>query len=128
MEIEIDNERVHREVVDKLVVALHHDCKVIVEEAVKGAFLVELRKRAVEHFKQIVDTATFFDGKTFQQYVELLVTKPSVAGVGRYGRPRLMDHIERHITSTLDDVVRDVVKPYVDSVKQKLVETVLKNA
>lgn len=125
MEIEIDKERVHREVVEKLAATLLYDCRRLVEETVKGVFSAELRKQAVEHFKQIIGTATFFDGKTFQQYVELLVTKPN--GVSWQNRPRLMEHIERHVSSTLDNVVRDVVKPYVDSVKQKLVEAALKN-
>lgn len=95
MQIELDTERIHREVVERITTSLYYDAKEAVLTVVKNEVRAALQAKAREEATTIIAAMRLPDGRTFREYVEGLLTKTQ-----QYSqRPRLLD--------VVDEVVRD---------------------
>jgi hypothetical protein len=87
IEIDIDAERIHRDVVDRIVAWAASEIKDEVQRLVKASILSELREQAKGHVRDILVEFVLPDGRSFKNYITDLLTKP-----GAYQeRPRLME-------------------------------------
>jgi len=118
--VEVDKERVFREVVDRLVQTLYSDCKTYVHDTIKAQYTAEMRALAKKHFAEIFETLTFSDGRTFRQYLEDLMTKPRT--VAFRDRPRLAELLDNFVYSHATQLFHEIIEPHLADVKKRLLE------
>ena len=118
--VEVDKERVFREVVDRLVQAFYGDCKIYVHDVIKAQFTAAMRALAKKHFAEIFETLTFADGKTFRQYLEDLMTKPH--GRSFPQRPRLGELLDHFVYNHATQLFHEIIEPHLADVKKRLIE------
>lgn len=110
MKIEIeeaDLERIHREVVEKLVGLMYSGVKDEVAQRIKKDLLInEVREQARYHTQEIVTDMVLPDGRSFKQYVGDLLT---VGGAGAY-RER------SRITGLIDETARQEARKIWDEI------------
>lgn len=91
IEIELDVERIHKEVVDRLVTLLQYEAKSVVDSTVKALIISEIRTQTQQQARDIIAALELPDGRTFKQYIVDLLTKPAPYAE----RPKILDMVER---------------------------------
>jgi hypothetical protein len=111
IEIEVDAERIHKDIVKELVDRLRPEVGYKIDQAMKGAImaelLIELRKQVAERLPQMA----FGDGRTFGQYIQELLERKHHGDYKE--RTRLVQIVEDRIYNEAHTLFAEIVKPYV---------------
>ena len=122
IEIEVDVERIHRDIVKEMVSRLHYDLGHKIDQVMKGAImaelLIELRKQVAERLPQM----TFGDGRTFGQYIQELLERKR--RVDNRERTRLAQIVDDRIYNEAHTLFAEIVKPYVQQFRDGLAKKV----
>lgn len=118
IEVEIDEDKIYKMVVDKLYDTLLYNARNQVEQAVRLELVGKLREQARVHLAGIMKEFTLPDGRTFRQYMEEALTKPKSTTWGE--RPKIQQLVDDYLYRQADSVFRELVEPHLKEFKEKL--------
>jgi len=126
LEVEIDAERIHREVVQSVTAWAYSEVKDEVQRLVKATIVTQLKEQAKVHAAEILKEYVLPDGRTFKQYVEDLILKPS----GPFNeRPKLLamaaDTVSSYCKQWWQEIFIDHMPAMKESLRKQLLDTTL---
>lgn len=121
LKIELDAERVHREVVEKLVAHFIYELKNEVTTTLRKNILVGVREKVEELTQAFLDTEVFPDGRMFVEHVREMLQKKAQHSE----RPRIMETVEAGAYNAAMDIFKKELLTHHEAFKKKLVETLL---
>lgn len=123
IEIELDVERIHREVVENLTNMLHYDAKLQMQHLVKAHILAEVMGKVHELTAEILATLVMPDGRSFKEFVlEKIqgVRRPEDQAFDR--KSRIETAIDSAIYNLSNMWWREMVQPHLDIIKPRIQE------
>jgi len=123
IEIELDVERVHKEVVDRIVALLTYEAKSVVDSTIKALIISEIRTQTQQQARAIIAALELPDGRTFKQYTVDLLTKPAPYAE----RPKILDLIERTANQEAKVWWSEVFEQHMPNLKEAILNHLMNN-
>jgi hypothetical protein len=118
IEIELDVERIHKEVVERLVAILTYEAKILVDSTVKALIISEIRTQTQQQARDIIAALELPDGRTFKQYIVDLLTKPAPYSE----RPKILEYVERTAVNEAQGWWKAVFEQHMPALKESMLK------
>lgn len=123
IEIELDAERIHRDVVDQLYRSLSVDLSQKIDQAMKGAVMAELATELRKQVAERLPLMTFGDGRTFGQYIQELLERKSRGDWRERGR--IVQLVEDLVINEAHTLFQKVMEPHIQEFRKGLAKKIV---